>query len=58
MTSKQHYVVLRVALTCDEMDGSTEETAEVMLDLVEKLLSEHTATDSQVEVCEHGEVTA
>jgi hypothetical protein len=56
--NRQHYVVLRIALRCDEMDGSPEETAEVMLDLVEQALGASLVADCDVEVSEHGEVKA
>lgn len=55
--SGQHYVVVRVALRCDDMDGTPEETAEIMLGLVEESLSGSLAAGVDVEVVEHGEVT-
>ena len=56
--STEHYVMLRVDLRCEEMDGSPYETAEIMLELVEKVLKGSLACTVNVEVPEYGEVTA
>lgn len=54
--SREHYVTLRVDLWCEDMDGSPEETAELMLELVEKALEKSLACKVNVWVPEYGEM--
>ena len=56
--NREHYVMLRIDLRCEDMDGSPDETAELMLELVEQALKGSLACTVNVEVPEYGEVTA
>lgn len=52
-----HMVKLEVIVQFDEMDGTSEETALLSLDLLEGVLVEHTSVEDMfLEVLEHYEV--
>lgn len=53
-----HMVKLEVLVQFDDMDGTSEETALLSLDLLEEVLKEHTAVgDMFLSVVEHYEET-
>lgn len=53
-----HMVKLEVLVQFDDMDGTSEETALLSLDLLEEVLKEHTAIgDMFLSVVEHYEET-
>lgn len=43
---EQHKIVLSVSFVMDEMDGSTYESAEIAMGIMQELLHEHTAWDT------------
>jgi hypothetical protein len=52
----KHKIVLAVELTMDEMDGTTEQSAEIALDLVTEAIAKHWDAEAEVAVINSREV--